>query len=160
MLLLQGRHLQQGEMNIQIDNKFFAANDLNLNDKLEIIAGGRRKELLITGVGTSPEFIYALRTAADIYPTPETFGVAFVPLEMLPTFLPGENAFNDLVFTLNPGADYEDVQRVLKYELEPYGLKSIIARDDQTSHLLLTEEMRGWRQCQRSCRCSFFPSPP
>ncbi|MGI6308719.1 MAG: ABC transporter permease [Dethiobacteria bacterium] len=143
MLLLQGRTLQQGKMNIQIDNKFFAANDLNLNDKLEIIAGGRRKELLITGVGTSPEFIYALRTAADIYPTPETFGVAFVPLEMLPTFLPGENTFNDLVFTLNPGADYDDVQRVLKYELEPYGLKSIIARDDQTSHLLLTEEMRG-----------------
>ena len=143
MLLLQGRPLQQGEMNIQIDNKFFAANDLNLNDKLEIIAGGRIKELLITGVGTSPEFIYALRTAADIYPSPETFGVAFVPLEMLPTFLPGENTFNDLVFTLNPGADYDDVQRVLKYELEPYGLKSIIARDDQTSHLLLAEEMRG-----------------
>jgi putative ABC transport system permease protein len=143
MLLLQGRTLQQGKINIQIDNKFFAANDLNLNDKLEIIAGGRRKELLITGVGTSPEFIYALRTAADIYPTPETFGVAFVPLEMLPTFLPGENTFNDLVFTLNPGANYDDVQRVLKYELEPYGLKSIIARDDQTSHLLLTEEMRG-----------------
>jgi putative ABC transport system permease protein len=143
MLLLQGRTLQQGKINIQIDNKFFAANDLNLNDKLEIIAGGRRKELLITGVGTSPEFIYALRTAADIYPTPETFGVAFVPLEILPTFLPGENTFNDLVFTLNPGANYDDVQRVLKYELEPYGLKSIIARDDQTSHLLLTEEMRG-----------------
>lgn len=143
MLLLQGKPLPQGKMNIQIDNKFFAANNLNLNDKLEIIAGGRIKELLITGVGTSPEFIYALRTAADFYPSPETFGVAFVPLEMLPTLLPGENAFNDLVFTLNPGADYDDVQQMLEYELQPYGLRSIIARDDQTSHLLLAEEMRG-----------------
>ena len=143
MLLLQGKPLPQGKMNIQIDNKFFAANNLNLNDKLEIIAGGRIKELLITGVGTSPEFIYALRTAADFYPSPETFGVAFVPLEMLPTLLPGENAFNDLVFTLNPGADFDDVQQMLEYELQHYGLRSIIARDDQTSHLLLAEEMRG-----------------
>lgn len=143
MLLLQGKPLPQGKMNIQIDNKFFAANNLNLNDKLEIIAGGQTKELLITGVGTSPEFIYALRTAADFYPSPETFGVAFVPLEMLPTLLPGENAFNDLVFTLNPGADFDDVQQMLEYELQPYGLRSIIARDDQTSHLLLAEEMRG-----------------
>lgn len=143
MLLLEGSHLQEGEMNILLDNKFFAANNLRLNDTLEIIAAGRIRELRIAGVGTSPEFIYALRTAADIYPSPDTFGVAFVPLKMLPTIFPEKNAFNDLVFTLEPGVKYDDVKPLLEYELKPYGLWSLIPREEQTSHLLLSEEMKG-----------------
>lgn len=143
MLLLEGKPLQEGDMNILIDNKFYEANNLGLNDKLEIIAAGKRRELYVSGVGTSPEFIYALRTAADFYPSPESFGVAFIPLQTLQTLLPDKNTFNDLVFTLEPGARYDDAEKPLEYELKPYGLRSLIPRDDQTSHLLLSEELTG-----------------
>jgi hypothetical protein len=49
MLLLEGKPLQEGDMNILIDNKFYAANNLSLNDKLEIIAAGKRRELYDPG---------------------------------------------------------------------------------------------------------------
>ena len=142
MLLLEGKPLQEGEMNILIDNKFYAANNLSLNDKLEIICAGKRRELQITGVGTSPEFITPC-ALQRISTSPETFGIAFIPLQTLQTLLPDKNTCNDLVFTLEQGAQYDEVKKLLEYELKPYGLRSLIPRDDQTSHLLLSEELTG-----------------
>lgn len=69
-LLNTGYPLEDKVMNIWIDNKFFEANSHNLNDELEVIASGKKRKLSIVGVASSPEFIYSLRTAADLCPFP------------------------------------------------------------------------------------------
>jgi len=141
--LKQGIPLSNKEMNILIDNKFFEANNLKLNEEIEIIADGKKRALRIIGVGRSPEFIYALRTSSDLYPSPESFGIAYIPFEVMKTLFPERETMNNIVFTLRPGADYDNVKERLKPELKPYGLKSIYPRKDQTSHLLLTQELKG-----------------
>ncbi|KUO51120.1 MAG: hypothetical protein APF76_16640 [Desulfitibacter sp. BRH_c19] len=143
VLLSQGIALGDRDASIWIDNTFFEANSLELNDKIDIIASGKKRELQILGVGQSPEFIYALRTSADVYPDPETFGIAFVPLEIMKSLFPQEKAFNDVVFTLEPEANYDDVEELLEYELKPHGLTAIFPRADQISHLLLMGELDG-----------------
>ncbi|MEW6624769.1 MAG: FtsX-like permease family protein [Bacillota bacterium] len=142
-LLIHSIPLSHRGANIWVDNTFFDANNLELNDNVEIVAGGKKRELQVVGVGQSPEFIYALRTAADIYPTPENFGIAFVPLEIMKSLFPQEKAFNDVVFTLEPEADFDNVKELLEYELKPYGLTALFPRDDQISHLLLMGELDG-----------------
>ncbi|NLZ52760.1 MAG: FtsX-like permease family protein [Thermoanaerobacteraceae bacterium] len=142
-LLKIGSPLEDNVLNIWVDNKFFEANDYDLNDEIEIIASGRKRKLSIAGVASSPEFIYALRTVADMFPSPETFGIAFMPLKSMEKLFPDEKAYNDLVFTLKPGADFENVKTELEIKLKPYGLVSLISRDDQISHLLLSEELKG-----------------
>ena len=142
VLLDQGIPLKNGEMNIWLDNKFFEAHDLELNDRIEIITGGKKRVLSIVGVGKSPEFIYALRTSADVYPDPKTFGIAFVPLDIMEKLF-GERTFNDLIFSLKPGVKFDDIKDTLELELKPYGLKSIIPRADQVSHLLLETELES-----------------
>ena len=141
VFLTQGIPLDSRGINIWIDNMFFEANNLELNDTLEIVAMGQRRHLQIVGVGKSPEFIYALRTAADIFPTPETFGIAFVPLEIMQVMFPQDRAFNDVVFTLKPGADFDSVRDQLEHQLRIYGLTAIFPRADHISHLLLTSEL-------------------
>jgi len=148
MLLLKGRPLEEApfkgfQVGILLDNQFFDANGLHLNDTLEVIVDGRTRELHITGVGTSPEYIYALRTAADMYPSPETFGIAFVPLPALATLYPGAKGFNDLVFTLEELADFDHIKPILEYQLMPYGLLALFPREEQPSHLILSEEIKG-----------------
>jgi len=139
-LLEKGTPLSNKAMNIWVDNKFFEAQNLKLNDKLEIIANGKIRELKVVGFGKSPEFIYALRTTADLYPSPETFGIAFVPIEIMEKiFVTG--VYNDLVFSLEPGVDFEDIEDTLEYKLKPYGLRSLIPRKDQVSHSLLEMEI-------------------
>lgn len=141
--LLRGRPLNNQEANIWVDNMFFAAQGLALNDALEIVAGGTKRSLQVVGVAQSPEFIYALRTTADVFPRPEEFGVAFIPLEVMKALFPQERAFNNLVFTLDPGVAFEDVKDELEYHLKPYGLTALYPRRDQVSHLLLQGELDG-----------------
>lgn len=142
-LFKTGSPLEDNVLSIWVDNKFFEANNYSLNDEIEIIASGRKRKLSIAGVASSPEFIYALRTAADMFPSPETFGIGFMPLKSMEKLFPDEKAYNDLVFTLKHGADFEKVKTELEIKLKPYGLKSVIPRDEQISHLLLSEELKG-----------------
>ena len=141
VFLTQGIPLDNRGANIWIDNMFFEVNNLELNDILEIVAVGQRRHLQIVGVGKSPEFIYALRTAADIFPSPETFGIAFVPLEIMQVLFPQNRAFNDVVFTLEPEACFDNVSAQLEHQLGPYGLTAIFPRADHVSHFLLTTEL-------------------
>jgi putative ABC transport system permease protein len=143
VLLSQGRPLQKSAREMWLDNQFFAAHNLSLNDQLEIIAAGRRQRLTVVGTGSSPEFVYALRSMADIYPDPETFGIGFVPWDTVQTIFPGTVSFNELVFTLKPGAEFETVREELERQLAPYGLISIIPREEQVSHQLLQMEIDG-----------------
>ena len=105
------------------------------------MAGGGKHQMQVIGVGQTPEYIYALRTSADIYPSPETFGVALLPLDVMKNLFPAEKAYNDLVFKLSPGADFEEVKAALDYELKPYGIYGIFKRADQISDLLLRGEL-------------------
>jgi len=141
--LSRGIGLDPDRLNIWIDNKFFAANELELNSEIPVIAEGKKRTLQVVGVGRSPEFVYALRTSGELYPNPETFGIAFIPYQMMTTLFPQNNAVNDIVFTLKPGTDYQDVEDSLKPKLKPYGLTTIYPRKNQTSHMLLSEELKG-----------------
>lgn len=141
--LTQGIPLKHKTMDIWLDNNFLVANNLELNDTIDIIVEGKIRTINIVGAGMSPEFIYALRTSADIYPSPETFGIAFIPLDVMETFFPDQGMYNDLVFKLVPGVKYDTIKDQLQDALKPYGLINIIPRAEQTSHLLLSEELKS-----------------
>ena len=141
--LMQGGLLRPADLNMWLDNRFFTANGLELNQELEIIVGDSKKSVRVVGMGRSPEFVYALRTSSDLYPNPELFGIAFLPLEAMKNLLGEGEIVNNIVFSLSPGADYEDVEARLQPELTKYGLKSIIPRKDQISHLMLSQEIKG-----------------
>lgn len=143
VLLDKGIPLATGRMNIWVDNNFLEANDLELNQEIEIIAEGRKRSLQIVGSGKNPEFIYAMRTAGELYPDPQTFGIAYIPYEMTKTLFKENGMINNIVFTLKPGAEYQDVENTLKPKLDKYGLKSLYPRKDQSSHLILEEELSG-----------------
>jgi len=113
-LLKTGSPLEDNALNIWVDNKFFEANNYSLNDEIEIIASGKKYKLSIAGVASSPEFVYALRNAADLFPSPETFGIGFMPLKSMEKLFPDQKAYNDIVFTLEPGADFEKLKLSLK----------------------------------------------
>lgn len=139
--LEMGVPLENDILNIWIDNKFFAANKLELNETIEIIAGGKKRGLTIAGVGISPEFMYAMRTASDLFPKPEEFGIAYMPYDIMKTLFEERDTVNSIVFTLKPDVTYKTVENTLKPELQSYGLKSIFPQKDQTSHIMLSQEL-------------------
>jgi len=141
VLLEKGIPLEDGNMNLWVDNKFFEANQLELNQEINIIAEGKKKTFRVTGTGKNPEFIYAMRTTSDLVPSPETFGIAYVPLSVMKNLFQEKSSVTNLVFTLDPDKHFDDVKPYLESELKPYGLKSIYPRKDQLSHVLLEQEL-------------------
>ena len=141
--LTEGVPLKNGAMEIWVDSKFFAANNLKLNHEIEIIAEGRKRSLRVVGAGQSPEFIYAMRDSSDIYPDPEKFGIAYIPLQSMQAIFSHQNTVNSIIFTLQPGAAYSSVEQELEPKLKKFGLENLYPRKDQTSDLLLTGELKG-----------------
>lgn len=156
VLLEEGFPLENDSLNLWVDNKFFEANGLALNDDLQIIAEGKKKTFRVSGMGKSPEFIYAMRTTSDLFPNPKTFGIGYVPLEVMKTLFKEKTAVNNLVFTLKPGASFDNVKAELESELKPYGLKSIYPRKDQTSHVLLAQELSSLQATAKSMPLIFL----
>ncbi len=152
-LLLEGSPLQTKELSGWIDQAFFDANSMELDRKIDIIAGGRVREMNIAGVGISPEFVYPLRTEFEIYHNPEQFGIVFLPIEIMWQLFPDmDKAVNNVVFALNEGADFHQVKDALEVELDRYGVLEIYSREDQTSHFVLREEIEVI-----STMATFFP---
>ncbi len=154
--LLKGQSLRNDAFNIWVDNKFFVANELTLNAPLEIVANGKKVEFHVTGTGSNPEFVYIMRNANDLFPHPETFGIAYVPFEIMKTLFSEGATVNNLVFVLQPDTDYQEIEEQLKPKLTPYGLTSIYPREDQISHTLLTQELTQLQSMSKSLPVLFL----
>lgn len=156
VLLEEGIPLDPNNRNMWVDNKFFEANNLTLNDELTIIANGKRQAFRITGTGKNPEFIYALRTVSDLYPNPVTFGIGYVPLQVMGNLFQEKTAVNNLIFSLKSDYSFDDVKFDVETALKPYGLKSLYARKDQLSHVLLTQELSSLQAMAKSMPLIFL----
>lgn len=143
--IISGRAPNDAQTEILVDPKFFAANHLALGDPVTVILEGQRATFHITGTAQSPEFIYALRTAQDLYPSPEDFGIAYVPLSSFKALVKEKGQVNDIVFTLAGGAKFDTVKDMLQTELKSYGVQSVIPRKDQTSNAILNSEITNLR---------------
>lgn len=140
-LLDEGRNLSEHELALWIDPAFFRANNLNLNDKLELIIEGRTLKFLIAGTAESPEFVYAMRNMQDIYPSPDTFGVAWASFDVMASVFASGTTITDLVFTLEDGYQFIDVRERLEAVLDSYGVEAIIERENQLSNAILSQEL-------------------
>ncbi len=156
VLLEEGIPLEDNSLNMWLDNKFFEANALQLNNEINFVAEGKMQTFRVTGTGMSPEFIYALRTMTEIYPNPQTFGIGYIPLSVMKNLFQEKDAVNNIIFTLKPGTTFEEVKNYLEIELKPYGLKSLYPRKDQLSHVLLTQELDSLKAMAKSMPLIFL----
>lgn len=142
--LQRGRYLEPGHPEeVVVSETFVQANDLQLGDAFGAVINGRWQELKIVGLALSPEYVYEIRGAGDIFPDNRRFGVIWMEREALATAFDLDGAFNDLSLTLLPGASQAVVIDELDRLFEPYGGLGAYGRQDQISHRFLAEELAG-----------------
>ena len=142
LYLREGRLVAPGRENEVILNETFAeAHELRPGDRLVAIINGHRRALTIVGIALSPEFLMQVQPGA-FFPDPERFGVLWMGREALGAAYDMAGAFNDVSFTLAPGANIHAVLERMDDLLGPYGGRGAFARSDQTSHFMISEEFR------------------
>ncbi|MGL4238658.1 MAG: ABC transporter permease [Tabrizicola sp.] len=131
----------QSAHEVAVSDGFATAHRLAPGDKLPVLMNGQRRELLITGVALSPEFIYALGPG-QMMPDPRRYGIVWAPRASLEATYDLEGAFSNVVLKLAPGANPDRVIEVLDRLTTPYGGVGASARKDQISHAFLDAEMK------------------
>ncbi|TXH99383.1 MAG: FtsX-like permease family protein [Pseudorhodobacter sp.] len=131
----------QSAQEIVISEGFAAAHGLGPGHHLSVLMNGQHRDLLITGVALSPEFIYAIGPG-QMMPDPRRFGVVWAPRVSLEAAFDLEGAFSNVVLKLAPGANPDRVIETLDRMTAPYGGTGASARTDQISHAFLDAELK------------------
>ncbi|HEX6902852.1 MAG TPA: FtsX-like permease family protein [Thermoanaerobaculia bacterium] len=128
-----------------VSEAFARANRLEIGDTVGAVIHGRWQRLRIVGLALSPEYIYEIRGAGDVFPDNHRFGVIWMAYGDLAAAFDLEGAFNDLVLTLAPGASESAVLGRLDRELARYGGVGAYGREDHVSHRFVSDEIAETR---------------
>lgn len=153
LYLRKGRLVDPTKDNeVVISETFADAHSFRIGDSFGAIINGRWKTLRIVGVALSPEFVLQMRPDA-VSPDFKRYGVLWMAREALSQAYDMDGAFNDVVLTISPQANIDDIITRLDNLLDRYGSLGAYGRKDQLSHRLMTEE---FRQLKRSAE--IFPT--
>lgn len=140
-------HLRRGrlptdstEIEIVVHEGFAAANALNPGDQFGIIVQGQSEQVRITGIGLSPEFVYALSPNAPL-PDDLHFGVFWLTERTLQRLLKMPGGYNSVIATIDLSAKRQDIIGTIDRILKPYGSLGAYARDRQISNMFVEDEI-------------------
>jgi putative ABC transport system permease protein len=128
------------ESEVAVTEPFAEAHGLMPGDSFSAILNGQKRELTITGLLLSPEFIYTMGPGTMI-PDDRRFGILWMPEAAVAAAFDMEGAFNELLLSLTPDARPEAVVAALDVLLDPYGGTGAHGRDKQISHAFLQGEL-------------------
>lgn len=145
----EGRLPGSGERGIALLAKFARANNLKVGDEIGLVVKGEVFPLTVAALVDSPEFIYAVKDVRNIFPDDLNFGVGFVSLPLLQELTGLNGQANNAVILLEPWADAEKVRQEIEDRFADLGLKSVVTREDQLSHAIVSQELKQLNQESR-----------
>lgn len=142
--LATGRYFRPGALNeVIVSDSFADANHLRLGDTIEATVESRKHRLRVVGTALSPEYVYMIRSAQELMPDPERFGILWVSRSFAEMAFDMDGACNDIVGTV---ADAGALDRTLEQAeklLKPYGVFAKFKAEDQISNRFLSDEITG-----------------
>jgi putative ABC transport system permease protein len=125
---------------VLISESFATSNGLQPGDSLWAVINGRRRQLEITGIAISPDFIGEI-APGTVFPDDRRFGILRMNAQAVAAAFDMEGAFNDLAVTLAPGASEQAVIDAIDRVLQPYGGRGAYGRDRHPSHEAVMGEL-------------------
>ena len=139
---LTGGQRGDGSLEVLVSEAFAKARALKPGSRLTALVNGKQRVLVVVGTALSPEYVFA-----GLWGMPDTrgYGVFWLDRDALAAAYDMQGAFNRVAVKLAPGASPQAAADGLQHRLEPYGGREVYARDRQTSHAMLDNEIQEQR---------------
>lgn len=125
---------------VAVSEPFAQAHGLQPGDTFRAIMGGQLRELRVSGMVLSPEYIYTIGPAS-LFPDDRRFGIFWMGSSAAASAFDMDGAFNEVTLGLTRGASEQAVIAALDRLLAPYGGSGAHGRDMQVSHMFLQQEL-------------------
>jgi putative ABC transport system permease protein len=135
----------EGGVGLALLKQYADTNNLAPGDPITLFVQGEPVRATVTGVVESPEFVYAIKDARDMFPDFERFGIAFMPLGTAQNLLGMEGRINNLVATVDDEAKAADLRKSIEEDWSDLGMR-VTERENQLSHAVTTEELNSIEQ--------------
>lgn len=147
VFLREGRFPEPGRRDEALLLEAFAAAwSVAPGDTLPIVMNGALRSVRVTGLGSSPEFVYPVPPGGLGFGEEDRFAVLWMDRSVVGPAFRMEGAFNDVVLRLERGASQRAVLAEVDELLEPYGGRGAIGREDQPSNAILEGELTQLQQ--------------
>ena len=144
IVVLAGRYFAPGAQTETILSEDFAeANGLEIGGRVSISVENKKYSLRIVGIGASPEYVYMIRNVQALVPSPERFGVLWVPEDFAETALDLKSACNNIVGLVDDPERLDTILEEAEEILDPYGVFAKVKREDQLSNRFISDEIKG-----------------
>ena len=145
---------------VLVEKHFAQFHHLGIGDKIEILLHSstnpqpKWRKFTVTGIVISPEYIWVTRSRQDVMPSPDNFGVLFVPQSILQKSLGSSSQFkyNELVVQLKNGASISSVKQKIQKISSFNSSIPVLAKKDQPGNATLKEDLDGFNELS-----VFFP---
>lgn len=134
---------------VLLSPQFATDTKTTVGDRITLRIGGRKVPVRVVGVGTDPEYLYAMQGEGDI-PSPGSFAVVFVTDHAAGHLLGTSRTGNDVAVRALPGTDLDELADRVERRLRPYGVVSTSLREDMPGHVGLEGEVEQNRLMARS----------
>lgn len=131
-----------------VSEGFAKKHALQPGSTIRVLINGRQRDIRISGLALSPEFVYALGPG-DLMPDDRRFGIVWMPERALAAAYDLQGAFSSVSVKLLPGTNDAGVIEKLDQMLERYGGLGAYGRKDQTSHAFLDAELQQLKAMSR-----------
>lgn len=146
LYLRSGRYVSENARDEALVSEAFAdANGLAVGQKISAVINRRHQVFRIVGIALSPEYIYEIRGATDIWPDNRHFGIMWIGRKTLAGAFDLTGAFNDLAISLAPDAQEEGVIESVDRILAPFGGLGAVPARDQASNRFISDELTQLR---------------
>ncbi|MCB8932802.1 MAG: ABC transporter permease [Chthonomonadaceae bacterium] len=146
LMLLEGSMLRPSDRRgVLLEASFAQHHRLRPGSEVEAVWGASRVRLRVSGVVQSAEYLYVVRSKHELMAVPDTFGVMFVSEDVLGSLVGKRGLVNEVHGTLEHGTDGATVLRQVKRALAAYGADDPVARADQPSTQMLTQDVQGFQ---------------
>ena len=143
VFLTDGRMIDSDHTDeILLLQSFAIAHRLRPGDRIHATMNGARRSFRIVGLAQSPEFLY-VTAPGELIADDARFGVIWMSRAGLAAAYDMQGAFNEALLSLSRGANEAAVLDAVDRILAPYGGTGAYPLADQTSNLIVSEEIGG-----------------